>query len=196
MWSWIPTVKRDWIASWDWLSHGPTTAGTGLIPVGLHVGVESVYFFKSIFVLLKIFKLQIRKPQPTFPTESEISDLSMAYFTKSQIPCWGSLFPFHLCLHKSQTTQIQFKSSLYSTLVSAPFSPSLCKIVGLAYGTSHTALYEHMLQGMVWKHTFSDNPDRTLEDNSRKVQFSFEPNPNASWKRLHSHLSKHHPVYS
>lgn len=73
-------MKRDLIASPDWLSHGPTTAGIGLITAGLHIGV---YYLKSIFVLLKVFKLQIRKPQPTFPMESEISNLSMGYFTKS-----------------------------------------------------------------------------------------------------------------
>lgn len=128
MWSWIPTVKRDLIASPGWLSHGPTTAGTGLITAGLHIGVESVYFLKSVFVLLKIFKLQIRKPQSTFLMESEISDLSTGYFTKCPIPCWGSLFPFPLCLHKSQIAQIQFKLSLYSTLVPVSFSPSLCKM--------------------------------------------------------------------
>lgn len=128
MCSWIPTVKRDLIASPDWLSHGPTTADTGLITAGLHTGVESVYFFKKYLCVTEHFKLQIRKPQSTFPMESEISDLSTSYFTKCQILCWGSLFPFPLCLHKSQTTQIQFKLSLWLTLVSVPFSSSLSKL--------------------------------------------------------------------
>lgn len=86
-------------------------------------------FFKKYICVAE--NLQITDKKTTIHLSHGVWNfyLSTGYFTKkSQIPCWGSLFLFPLCLQKSQNTQIELKFSLYSTLVSVPFSPSLCKI--------------------------------------------------------------------